>query len=192
MVEKKRTWDFAEGKRHLEEIDSRLGELFGKSNAGSNSGTSGFLSGLSSMLEQLENLAERSGVQKSGEPDLGADKRIKGVYGFTVKTAIGDSVKVEPFGNVKKGQDGKLVEVKHIREPMTDVFDEPDYLLIIAEVPGITAEDVRLELQDDILTFSAENGESKYRKEMLLPASFSSDRMSFTCRNGLLEVRFNK
>lgn len=194
MVDKKHTEDFADGKRRLEEIGSRLGELLGKPDTGSSSGPGRFFSGLGNMLEQLGKLAEQSGctTHKSGNLDPGADQRIKGVYGFTVRTAIGDGVKVEPFGNVRRDQDGKLVEVVQIREPMTDVFDEHDHLLIIAEVPGITAEDVRLELHDDILIFSAENGESKYRKEVLLPASFSSDRMSFTCRNGLLKVRFNK
>jgi HSP20 family protein len=59
-------------------------------------------------------------------------------------------------------------------------------------VPGIEQEDVRLELQDDILIFVAEKGDSKYRKELLLPASFSSEQMRFTCRNGILEIRLNK
>ena len=53
-------------------------------------------------------------------------------------------------------------------------------------------EDVQLELQDDILIFSAEKGDSKYRKELLLPVSFSSGQMSFTCRNGILEIRLSK
>ena len=82
--------------------------------------------------------------------------------------------------------------MQQIREPMVDLFDEPDHLLIIAEVPGIMQEDMRLELQDDILIFSAEKGDSKYRKELLLPDSFSSGQMSFTCRNGILEIRLNK
>lgn len=195
MVDKKRAEEFAEGKRRLEEIGSRLGDLFGKP-SGSSCGVSGFFSGMGNMLEQLGKLAEQSGtMHKSGDLDLGKD--FKGVYGFTVKTATGATgdkggVKIEPFGNIKRDQEGKLVEVKHIREPMMDVFDEQDHLVIVAEVPGITQEDVHLELHDDILIFSAEKGESKYRKEVLLPASFSSGQMSFTCRNGLLEIRFNK
>lgn len=195
MVDKKRTEEFAEGKRRLEEIGSRLGDLFCKPGAGS--GVSGFFSGLGGLVEQLEKLVEQSeqsggAMHKSGDLNPGSDKRVRGVYGFTVRTALGDSVKVEPFGNIKKNQDGKLVEVQHIREPVIDVFDEPDHLLIVAEVPGITQEDVLLELQGDILVFSAEQGECKYRKEVLLPGSFSEDRMNFTCRNGILEIRLIK
>jgi HSP20 family protein len=82
--------------------------------------------------------------------------------------------------------------VQQIREPMVDIFDESDYLLIIAEVPGIELEDVRLDLQDDILIFTADRDSIKYRKELLLPTSFAAGQMGSTCRNGILEIRLNK
>ena len=196
MLDKNRTGEFAEGKRRLEEMGSKLGDLLGKSADGTAGGASGILSGLGSLLDQVGKLVEQSGgtLHKSGEMNFGQDRPVKGVYGFTIKSALGEAggVKVEPFGNIKSDKEGKLVEVQHIREPMIDVFDEADYLLVVAEVPGITQEDVKLELQDDILTFSAEKDECKYRKEVLLPNVFSSGQMSYTCRNGLLEVMFSK
>ena len=194
MLDKDRSEEFAEGKRRLEEIGSKLGGLLGKPGTGGSA--SGILSGLGNLLDQVGKFVEQSGskLHKSGEMDLAGDSKIKGVYGFTIKTALGDpdSIKVEPFGNIKSNKEGKLVEVRHIREPMIDVFDEPDHLLVVAEVPGITREDVKLELQDDILTFSAEKDDCKYSKEILLPKVFSTEQMSFTCRNGLLEVLFSK
>lgn len=207
MVDKNRADEFAEGKRRLEEIGSRLEGLFGKPKADAKTGSGaagsgGFFSGLGNLVEQLGRLAEQAEqaggtLHKHGELDLGPGPQgqgAKGVYGFTVRTALGDKggVKVEPFGNIKRDEAGKLVEVQQIREPMIDVFDEADHLLIVAEVPGITEEAVRLELQDDILILAAEEGESRYRKEVLLPASFSAEQMSFTCHNGLLEIRLNK
>ena len=198
MVDKKRMEEFADGKLRIEEIGRRLGSLFGKPKP-EPSGNSGLFAGLGSLIEQLGKLvdqAEQAGgvVSKTGEFNMGSDKRYKGVYGFSVKSALGEQggVKIEPFGNIRRDEEGKLVEVQQIREPMVDLFDEPDHLLIIAEVPGIMQEDMRLELQDDILIFSAEKGDSKYRKELLLPDSFSSGQMSFTCRNGILEIRLNK
>ncbi|MDO8438242.1 MAG: Hsp20/alpha crystallin family protein [Nitrosomonadaceae bacterium] len=198
MVDKKRTEEFAEGKIRIEEIGRRLGSLFGQSTP-EPSGSGGFLAGLGSLVEQLGKLAEQAEqaggvVSKSGDFNVGSDKRLKGVYGFSVKSALGaqGGVKIEPFGNIRRDEEGKLVEVHQIREPMVDLFDELDHLLIVAEVPGIMQGDVRLELQDDILIFSAEKGDSKYRKELLLPASFSSGQMSFTCRNGILEIRLSK
>ena len=198
MVDKKPTEEFAEGKLRIEEIGRRLGSLFRKPKpVPFDSG--GLFAGLGSLIEQLGKLAEQAEqaggvVSKTGEFNVGSDKRLKGVYGFSVKSALGEQggVKIEPFGNIRRDEEGKLVEVQQIREPMVDLFDESDHLLIIAEVPGIEQEDVRLELQDDILIFSAEKGDSKYRKELLLPTSFSPEKMSFTCRNGILEIRLSK
>ena len=101
-------------------------------------------------------------------------------------------MKVEPFGNIRKDDDGKLVAVHEIREPMVDLFDEPSRLLIVAEVPGIDEANLKLELQDDILLISTVKGEPNYRKELLLPASFAQKDMGFQCRNGVLEIVLKK
>ena len=47
-------------------------------------------------------------------------------------------------------------------------------------------------LKADILIISTETGQPKYRKEVLLPASFSAAQMSFQCRNGILEIALLK
>ena len=197
MANKKRSEEFAEGKHRLEEIGHRLGALFGKPKPVP-SGSGGFFAALGTLIDQLGKLAEQAEqaggeMTKTGEFSLDPEKRLRGVYGFSIKSGIGEkAIKVEPFGNIRRDAEGGRVEVHEIREPMVDVFDEPDHLLIVAEVPGIRQEDVQLELHEDILILAVEKGDKKYRKEVLLPASFSSDKMSFSCRNGILEVRLIK
>jgi HSP20 family protein len=75
---------------------------------------------------------------------------------------------------------------------MVDVFDEQDHVLLVAEMPGVSETDVRIELEGDILTLAAAKGDAKYRKEVLLPRSFASGQMSYTCRNGILKVKLTK
>lgn len=197
MAGKKRSEEFAEGKHRLEEIGHRLGDLFGKPSPEA-SGGGGFLAGLGTLIDQCGKLAEQAEkaggeLTKSGEFKVSSDKRIKGVYGFSVKSGLGDKgVKVEPFGNIRRDEERGQVEVQEIREPMVDVFDEAEHVLIVAEVPGIMQADVQLELHEDILVLVAEKGDKKYRKEVLLPASFSSNQMSFSCRNGILEIQLIK
>jgi HSP20 family protein len=156
-------------------------------------GLGGFLNSLSNLLETLGDLAETGGqLQRTGE--LGdPESKVRGVYGLNIKVGIGDEgVKVAPFGNVHKDeQTGKAV-VSEVIEPLLDVFDEDQYVLVVAEMPGVGEEDVDLALRDDILTIAAERGGKKYRKEVLLPASFATRQMAFTCRNGILEVKLNK
>src|SRR3989304_9876701 len=109
MVSKKRSEQFAEGKDRLEEIGRRLGAQFGKPKPGSeSSGSGGFFAGLGTLIEQLGKLAEQAEqaggvVTKTGEFNVGSDKRLKGGYGFSVKSGLGEKgVKVEPFGNIRR------------------------------------------------------------------------------------------
>jgi len=152
-----------------------------------------FLGGLGAMVEKLGELAEKGEeLRKSGEiRDSGG--KLRGIYGFNVKVGLGkDEFEVEPFGNVHADNETGKTVVTEIREPVVDVFDEDAHLLVVAEMPGVDEKDVCLELRDDILAISAERGAMKYRKEVILPAEFPKSSMSYTCRNGMLEVRFQK
>jgi HSP20 family protein len=93
---------------------------------------------------------------------------------------------------VRKDEKTGQTVVDEVREPMVDLFDEQDCVLVVAEMPGIASDDVKLDLQDDILTIAAERGDKKYRREVLLPATFAAERMSWKCHNGVVEVRFAK
>ncbi len=197
MVDKKNISDeFVQGKERLSEIGRRLGAAFGT--PVSEAAGSGILNRLGSLVEQIGKLAEQAeqagGVlNKSGEFKLGSDPERKGVYGFSIKSGLGDKgVKVEPFGNIRKDGAGKLVAVHEIREPMVDLFDESNRLLIVAEVPGIEEADLQIELNDDILLIATKKGEPNYRKELLLTDSFAQKDMSFHCRNGVLQIVLKK
>lgn len=159
---------------------------------GVETGLGGILRGLGGLVEKLADLAEAGGeLSKGGEiRGPGAGKEIKGIYGFTVKVGIGgEGVKVEPFGNIRRDEESGRSVVQEVREPAVDVFEERDHILVVAEMPGIGAGDVRLEVKDDLLTITAEKGEKKYRKEVLLPGSVPREKMQVSCANGVLEIR---
>ena len=101
----------------------------------------------------------------------------------------GKGVKVEPFGNIRRDEKSGQPVVQEIREPVVDVFEEEDHTLVVAEMPGISAEDIRLDVKDDLLSIYAEKGEKKYRKEVLLPRSYPREKMLISCHNGVLEVK---
>ena len=103
-----------------------------------------------------------------------------------------EGVKVEPFGNVRTDEQTGRPVVHEVREPMVDVFEEADHVLVVAEMPGIGPDDVRVELQDDVLIISAEKGDKKYRKEVLLPQSFSRENLKLSCQSGILQVKCMK
>ncbi len=154
-------------------------------------GLGGLFKGIEKLVDLAGKLDENGKMSKEGEFRLDHIKKgMKGVYGFTVNTAGGGSPKVETFGNIKKTPEGPKVNEE--REPITDIFDETDELVIIAEMPGIEESDLKIDLKEDILEISAVSKSRSYRKELLLPIKAISENLKHKFTNGILEIRINK
>jgi HSP20 family protein len=157
----------------------------------------GFLGKLGSMVEKLAELAETGqNLAQSGElKGLDPQGKLRGVYGFSVKTGIGEQgrqeVKIEPFGNVRRGSSADSL-ADDVREPLVDVYEEGDHVLVLAEIPGVSKKEVQLDLSQDRLTICAQRGEKRYRKEVLLPESFTPEKMHWQCANGILKIRLDR
>ena len=155
-------------------------------------GIGGLFKGIEKLVDLAAELKEAGGeIKKEGEIDLSHLKKgMKGVFGFSIKTAVGGKPIVEPFGNIKKTPKGPRVEEE--RGPITDVFDEKDEIRVYAEMPGVSQEDIKLDLKEDILDISAQSGDRKYHKEVLLPAKVKAENLTSSYKNGMLEVVIKK
>jgi len=155
-------------------------------------GIGGLFKGIEKLIDLAQELKEAGGeIKKEGEIDLTHLKEgMKGVFGFSIKTMAGGKTTVEPFGNIKKTPKGPTVEEE--REPITDVFDEEDEIHIYAEIPGVKEEDIKLDLREDILDISAQSGERKYHKEVLLPGKVKAETLASSYKNGILEIKIKK
>ena len=155
----------------------------------------GLLGGLGGLIEKLGELAE-VGEELSRCGEL-TDKsgKVRGVYGINVRTALGEhgqtELKVEPFGNVRRDAAG-IAPDQDVREPLLDIHEEDDHVLVLVELPGVTKENIELKVADGQLALSASRGKTTYRKEVDLPENCSADRMSWDCSNGILQVRFQR
>jgi len=155
----------------------------------------GLFKGLEKFVERVEKVEEAGGeIKKKGEIK-GKEGEIKGIYGFSIKTGIGDKPKVQTFGNirpVKKKTSKKRVEVVETREPIVDVFGEKDHVLIIAELPGVAGESIKLNLKGDILILEAGDEKRKYSKEILLSTKVDFEKRKENFKNGVLEIKIPK
>ncbi len=77
-------------------------------------------------------------------------------------------------------------------EPVTDMFDEPDEVVVLYEVPGVARKDIHCVLDGDILLLEAKTGERLYRKEILIEPKLAEAAPRLRLRNGVLEVRLAK
>jgi HSP20 family protein len=154
-------------------------------------GLGGIFRSLGGFLDLLSNLSEQEGGEINRSGEIGDDKKgVKAVYGFSVRMGGGGKPMVEQFGNVKDAGAGAVVE--ETREPIVDVFDEGDHLLVLVELPGVDANDIKTEIDGDVLTLSASRGDRKYRKEVLLPAAVRDADSSSSYRNGVFELKLPK
>lgn len=148
----------------------------------------GILKGLGSLVEKLGEMAETTHTISSSKEINGQE--LKGIYGFSVKFGLGNEpIKVEPFGNIRKDKTTGQASVEEVREPIIDIFEEEDHVLVIAEMPGISIKDIKFDIKDDILNIFAEHGSKKYRKEILLPRSFKRENIKLSSNNGVVEIK---
>ena len=170
-----------QGKEQEEEakvvFDFGLGGLF--------KGLGDFLDVFSDMIEKGESEATRSGEFKV----KGLGDKARGVYGFTVRTGIGGIPRVERFGNIRPTEEGP--EVADVREPLVDIFDEGQEVVLVAEMPGVSEGEICVEVRDDILSLQT-TGQRKYEKEILLPSAVDVKSLAKTFKNGILELRLKR
>jgi len=154
-------------------------------------GLGGLFKGIEKLVDLAGKLEEKGGISKEGEINFDHIKKgMKGVYGFTINTAGGGTPKVETFGNIKKTPEGPKVDEE--REPITDIFDEENEIVVIAEMPGIEENDLVIDLKEDILEISAVSKSRTYRKELLLPVKVIKENLSHKFINGILEIKIKK
>ena len=89
-----------------------------------------------------------------------------------------------------------------------DMYEEKDGLVIKAELPGITKEDLDIKLEGDMLTikaekkadevpedtsyFTCERWYGQYTRSLSLPFPVKAEKVSATFENGILEIRLPK
>jgi HSP20 family protein len=147
----------------------------------------GLFKGIGNLIDLASRLGEEE-VERKGQLK-GLPKGIKGVYGFSVRTLAGKPV-IESFGNIRETARGPVVE--EVREPIVDVIDEEDRILVIAELPGVSENQIRVEVTGDILNLTASDTDRKYAKELLLPGKVKVESLKTSYRNGILEITVEK
>jgi len=155
-------------------------------------GFGGLFKGLGDFIDLLGDMIEtgEEEVTRSGEFRVkGLGDKARGVYGFSVRSGIGGIPQVERFGNIRTTEEGPVVA--EVREPLVDVFDEEQEIVVVAELPGVAEEEVHIEVQDDILSLET-TGERKYAKEILLPGPVDAATLQKAYKNGILELRVTK
>ncbi|MBY9006665.1 MAG: Hsp20/alpha crystallin family protein [Candidatus Lokiarchaeota archaeon] len=116
------------------------------------------------------------------------------MYGFNVNFDSEGKPTFDSFGNIKSEAHGRP-KVDDVREPLVEITEEEDQIIVIAEMPGVLKEDIELKSTTNSLTISTNNQNLKgpsYYKEIELPSSINSDYAKARYQNGILEIKLKK
>lgn len=111
-------------------------------------------------------------------------------YGYQVTVGPDGKPHVREFGNIKPSTKG-LVAPSDTREPLVDtVLDEKENMLVItAEMPGVTKQDIKVSVSEGYVSVHAENGDKKYQTNIPVDVALDEKSAKATYANGILELK---
>jgi len=115
------------------------------------------------------------------------------VYGFNVSFGPDGIPKLSKFGSIQPKKGKKEIE-KNFREPLTEVMEEKDNIIVVAEMPGIKKDDIELKATEYSLIISAESAinNRRYKKSINLSSAIDPDHAKARYQNGILEIKLDK
>ena len=112
------------------------------------------------------------------------------VYGFRITVGPDGKPKIEEFGNVKNYK-GKPI-ISEEREPLVDVIEKGDEIRVVAEVPGVNKDQIKVRVSGNKVVIQAQGEDRKYYKEVELPAEVDDKSAKATYNNGVLQITLKK
>jgi HSP20 family protein len=92
--------------------------------------------------------------------------------------------------------------------PSVDIYEEGDNIIVKSDLPGLTKEDIELNLTDDTMTLSGERKKEEkvekkdffrmersygsFKRSFALPAEVQTGKAKASFKNGVLEVKIPK
>lgn len=91
-------------------------------------------------------------------------------------------------------------------EPAVDIFDEEGAIVLVVEVPGMTSEDLQVQVEGNLLTLSGERRQEPsqgkvhrteraygaFRRSFTLPKTVDGDAIDASLKDGILTLRLPK
>lgn len=131
---------------------------------------------------------------------LSKDPNAK-VYGFSLRVGPDGKPQVHEFGNMKPipelgaqapAKKGKKEQLQDVREPLVDVINHPETVIVIVELPGVSEKHLHTSVKDGVLTIKVTDAQRKYFKKLELPKGIVESSLKSKLNNGILEVVFKK
>jgi len=117
------------------------------------------------------------------------------VYGWSMTIGPDGKPEIREFGNLPRGTglgsepSSVLKGLSEVREPLTDVIETENEIIIVAETPGIDKQDIQLNSTENEVEIKAGD---KFYKKVKLPAVTIPEQAKASYKNGILEIKIPK
>jgi HSP20 family protein len=88
----------------------------------------------------------------------------------------------------------RKAEPKRVLAPAVDVYDSPDGLLVLADVPGVTAQGLSLTFENAALSLAAERAAdgTVWKRTFAVPEDIDPEAISAEVSHGVLTIRLGR
>jgi len=197
---KQKTGEAAELRKVFDDVSELLDvgfSIFGTSGKiqgekSKSEGLIGLINDLAKLAEKSETYQKRINLGKGGVIDFRVSSRpIRGSYATKPTGSLKISKPKKEISPIRTSMPLTTGSIEE-REPIVDIFEEKDHIKVMAELPGIEKNEIKLDIEDGTLTISTDTPTRKYYKKVELPSPVKKDSIESSYRNGILEVTLRK
>lgn len=159
-------------------------------------GIGGIFDGVSNLINKFGDLAEKGEAFRSAmnQGETASGKKFNTSFGMNVRFGPGrdgdTEREIKPVAKpAKRETDAPSNSVPRVREPHVEIFDEEDHVQVIAEMPGVSSENISLSFDGKKLNIHGVSKVAEFKKELELPREFGPDQVSIAANNGVVEIR---
>lgn len=170
----------------------------------------GLAKGLWDFLKLLDDMEKKGETLRTVSGEVEGPFYSKAVYDYSVKLGIEDRdfpahsrrgfrPRPRPRAHVRSIKAGatrpRVINPENLepREPLVDVFDKGDHIAVVAELPHVKEEDIKLEVVDNVLKITADTPEGKIEKDVSVPEGSEVEEIKdASFKNGILEIKLSK
>ena len=112
------------------------------------------------------------------------------IYGFNVRLGPDGQPIIGSFGNVKPAE--PKVKYGEDREPLVDVIEKEKEITVIAEMPGVKKNAIRVEVHPNEVWIKAKDHGRQYNTKVRINNPLNPKAKSVEFHNGVLELVFKR
>ncbi|MHA1221314.1 MAG: archaeal heat shock protein Hsp20 [Candidatus Heimdallarchaeota archaeon] len=138
------------------------------------------------MMREVERMMKHMQLDPNN-PDEIRKKMGPMVWGWNMQMGPDGKPTFKEFGNVKPSTKGEPIASKD-REPLADVFIEDKVVRVIAELPGVAKDDIKIKTTETKIILEAKSSDRNYSCEREISVRIKPKTAVAKYKNGILEL----